>query len=223
MANPETTVLIAGATGMVGGYALGRLEGRAGVERIVPVGRRAPAATGPHITPQIVDFAALPSTAPIPARTALCALGTTLKKAGSEEAFIAVDFKAVTAFARWAKAGGVKVFGLVSSLGADARASSLYMRVKGEAEDTIAALGFPTFIALRPGLLLGDRAESRPAESFGQAIMPLFNPLLFGGARRYRAIDAATVGAALASLAVTPPPAGRAVWQYDEIMAAAAT
>jgi uncharacterized protein YbjT (DUF2867 family) len=104
----------------------------------------------------------------VPARVALCALGTTIKKAGSEAAFRAVDLDAVVAFARWAKDGGAEVLGLVSSVGADVSASSFYLRVKGQAEEAIAAIGFRSFVALRPGLLLGDRSESRPGDSVGR-------------------------------------------------------
>jgi uncharacterized protein YbjT (DUF2867 family) len=221
MASPESTVLLAGATGLVGGLCLARLVAAPSLERIVPVGRRAPAAADARVTPLVTDFAALASAPSIPARTALCALGTTIKRAGSEAAFRAVDLDAVVAFARWARASGVEVFGLVSSVGAEASARSFYMRVKGEAEEAVAALGFRAFVALRPGLLLGDRTESRPGEAVGQALLPLVGPLLFGGARRFRAIDAARVGEALASLAHRAPPSGRAVWHHDELLAAA--
>lgn len=218
MASPDTTVLLAGATGLVGGACLAALAARPSIERIVPVGRRAPSASDPRVVPTIVDFAALAGAPPVPAKVALCALGTTIKKAGSEAAFRAIDLDAVVAFARWAKEGGATVFGLVSSVGAGG--GNFYLRVKGEAEDAVAALGFASFVALRPGMLLGARTESRPGESIGQALLPAVNPLLFGSARKYRAIEAGQVAAALASLAVGAPPVGRVVWHYDEILAA---
>lgn len=221
MASPDSTVLLAGATGLVGGHCLARLVADPTLERVVPVGRRAPSLAEARVTPLVTDFAALASAPPIPARTALCALGTTIKRAGSEAAFRAVDLDAVVAFARWARASGAEVFGLVSSVGADAAARSFYMRVKGEAEEAVAALGFRSFAALRPGMLLGDRTESRPGEAVGQALLPLVGPLLFGSARRFRAIDAGQVGAALASLAHGAPAPGHAVWHYDELLAAA--
>jgi uncharacterized protein YbjT (DUF2867 family) len=106
-------------------------------------------------------------------------------------------------------------------VGADAGARSFYMRVKGEVEDAVAAIGFRSFVALRPSMLLGERGESRPGEAVGQALMPVFNPLMFGSARRFRSIDAGVVGAALASLAMGAAPAGRVVWHYDELVGAA--
>ena len=133
MASPDTTVLLAGATGLVGGACLTELVALRSIERIVPVGRRAPASPDARISPEIVDFSVLANTPPIPARVALCALGTTLKKAGSEAAFRAIDFDAVVAFAHWAHESGATVFGLVSSVGAGG--GNFYLRVKGEAEE----------------------------------------------------------------------------------------
>lgn len=218
---PSSTVLIAGATGLVGGLCLAHLDDNPAVERIVPVGRRAPERAGPKIEPLILELEKLSSADPIPARVALCALGTTIKKAGSEAAFRAVDLDAVVAFAKWAREGGAEVFGLVSSVGASAKASSFYMKVKGEAEVAVGAIGYPTFVALRPGMLLGDRSESRPGEAVGRAVMPALNPLLFGPVRRFRGIDANHVAAALASLVDLPASSSRAVWHYDEMTSAA--
>jgi uncharacterized protein YbjT (DUF2867 family) len=219
MTSPDTTVLLAGATGLVGGLCLARLLAAPAARCVVVVGRRAPAVESPQLTPLVTDFAALDALPPIGARTALCALGTTIKKAGSEEAFRAVDLDAVVAFARWARAGGTEVFGLVSSVGAEASSRSFYLRIKGEAEEAVAAVGFRSFIALRPGMLLGERSESRPGEAVGQALLPIVGPLLFGSARRFRAIEAARVGEALAGIAVQEIVPGRAVWHFDEIQA----
>lgn len=221
MSSPERTVLLAGSTGLVGGHCLHHLLSASApsATRVVSLVRRAPPTTDPRVTPLVADFAALDRLAPVAASVALCALGTTIKKAGSKDAFRAVDFDAVVAFARWARRGGATVFGLVSSVGADARAGTFYLQVKGEAEDAVAALGFTSFVALRPSVLLGARSEARPGEQIAQALMPIVNPLLVGGASRYRAIRAEQVGAALAGLVEQAPP-GRVVWHHAELVAA---
>jgi uncharacterized protein YbjT (DUF2867 family) len=218
---PERLVLLAGASGLVGGRALERLLAAPAFGGVLAVVRR-PLGRPPaeRLRTEVVDFGQLETRAPVPARAACSALGTTMAQAGSRAAFRAVDHDAVLAFARWALAGGARTFAHVSSVGADPGARSFYLRVKGEVEQAVAALPFQRVVALRPGLLLGPRA-GRPAESLARAVMPLFNPLLRGGARRYRAVDADLVAAALVAAATADDP-GRLVWGYDEIIQATA-
>jgi uncharacterized protein YbjT (DUF2867 family) len=217
MTSSNRAVLLAGATGLVGGYCLGRLLATPSVDRIVAVVRRAWPSPRPRVFPLVAEMADLERTPSVPARVALCALGTTLKDAGSQTAFRAVDHDAVMSFARWARQGGAEVFGLVSSVGADPHSGNFYLRVKGETEESLASLGFPCFVALRPSLLLGKRRQRRVAESGAKAIMPVLNAVLLGSARRYRAIHADRVAAALVSLVARPAAAGRQLWHYDEI------
>ena len=124
-------------------------------------------------------------------------LGTTRKDAGSAEAFRAVDFDLAVAFARAAKAGGARRFGLVSSNGANADSSLLYPRVKGEVEKAVTGLGFETVVIARPSLLLGERARPRTGERFGETVLAVLKPMLVGPLRKYRAISGDTVAAAL--------------------------
>lgn len=212
-----STALIAGATGMVGAPALRRLLEHPAFDAVVAAGRRALPAE-PRLTSLVVDFARLDDTPVAPAQVALCALGTTMKQAGSPAAFRAVDHDAVVAFARWARRGGATTFALVSSAGADPGARNFYLQVKGETEQAVAEIGFPRFVALRPGLLLGHRAEARPAEAFARAVMPAINPLLPGRLRRWRGVPAPVVARALVAAAAAPDP-GRFVWHVDEIVA----
>lgn len=166
-----------------------------------------------------VDFAALPPPQPNEQiNAALCALGTTIKDAGSQEAFRAVDQHAVVAFATWARAHNCRTFVLVSSVGAAAKAGSFYLRVKGETEAAVCALGFDRVVILRPGVLLGKRAHSRPGEAVAQAVLPIAGRLLLGSWDRFRAIDAGVVAKAMAkaSLAVEP---GTFVWHNRDILA----
>ncbi len=202
------TVLLAGATGLVGSRVLG-LHGD-----IVPVGRRATGVAGEVVA----DFAALP---PLPsARVAISALGTTIRAAGSQAAFRAVDHDAVLAFAKAAQAAGVRHFIVITAVGADASSGVFYARVKGEVERDLAALGFDRLDILQPGLILGPRAERRPVEALFQWLAPLLNPLLMGALSKFGGISADAVARAVAALCDRREP-GRHVHQNRAIAALA--
>ena len=209
-------VLLAGASGLVGGMCLRHLTGGAAFDEIVAVSRRPLEVTDPRLRVVVTEFDRLEKSPAVPARAALCALGTTMARAGSREAFRRVDHDAVLAFARWARAGGAGAFVLVSSVGASAAARNFYLRVKGETEEAIAALGFSRVVFLRPGLLVGPRAEKRPAERIAGAVMPVLAPLLAGPLRRYRAVLADEVAAAMVTAATADAP-GTFLWYHDEI------
>ena len=201
-------VLLAGATGLVGGQVLSRLlAGDAGPRVVAPV-RRHPGPTHPRLAVVVAGFepardAALAAdiAAAAPRLSAfVCCLGTTLKAAGSREAFVAVDRGLVLRLAQIARDLGADHAVLVSSVGASAQSGNFYLRVKGEAERGIAAMGFRRVDVLRPGLLLGERRGSRPMETLARTVAPVVNPLLRGRLGRYRAIAAAEVAAAAVAL-----------------------
>lgn len=151
----------------------------------------------------------------------ICALGTTWKTAGQDEAaFRAVDQELVLAVGRAAKAHGVERFVSVSAVGADPHSKVFYLKVKGETDRELARIGLGRLDVLRPGLLLGRRNETRPAERIAMALSPLFNPFLGGRWRPYRAIPAETVARAALYLA-TRPARGRFVHDHDAILRAA--
>lgn len=147
---------------------------------------------------------------------AFCCLGTTIKTAGSREAFRAVDFDATFAFAQAARAAGAARFFLVSSSGASARSRVFYSRVKGEIEDAVARLPFEAVVLLRPSLLLGERAQARLGERLGEPLLALAAPLLVGPLRKYRAIEAGVVAKAALALA-REGGKGRRVVESDEL------
>lgn len=206
-----TTALLAGATGLVGREITVHWPGPGTLHLLV----RKAAAARPGQAVHVVDFAALPA---LPAAdTAFCALGTTIKVAGSQAAFRAVDFDAVLAFARAAKAAGVRTFAAVSALGASPQSANFYSRVKGEAEEALAALGFDSLILARPSLLAGDRSALGQTERFGEKLgLAITKPLgpLFPAA--WRPIGAATVARALLRAAAAPTP-GRRVLSSAEM------
>lgn len=177
------SLLLAGSTGLVGRALQAQALAQPKLRALHLLLRRPPPPAVPadaRVHPLVVDFRALPA---LPAAdAALCALGTTIKAAGSQAAFRAVDLDAVLAFARAARAAGVARLGIVSALGADARSTVFYNRVKGEAEDALRGLGFDVLVIARPSLLLGDRAAlgqpSRPGERFGQWLAAPLSPLI---------------------------------------------
>jgi len=198
------TVLLAGATGLVGSRV------RALRGDIVPVGRRATGVAGEVVA----DFDALPPLPP--ALVAVSALGTTISTAGSQAAFRAVDHDAVLAFARAAQAAGVRHFIVITAVGADAASGVFYARVKGEVERDVSALGFDRLDIIHPGLILGQRSERRPTEAFFQWLAPVLNPLLVGELDKYGGIGADVVARAVSALCDRGEP-GRFVHRNREL------
>lgn len=187
------TGVVAGATGLVGG-AFVRLAGEADYP-LTAVGRRDVEGVAAAIRTDFSAPLALP-----PAAVALCALGTTMATAGSRAAFKAVDHDAVLHFARAARTAGIRHFIVISAVGADARSSVFYSRVKGETERGLAALGFARLDILRPGLLLGHREEHRPGEALLRRLDPALRRLFIGPLSRYAGIPASNVAAAMLAL-----------------------
>jgi uncharacterized protein YbjT (DUF2867 family) len=148
-----------------------------------------------------------------------CAIGSTMKKAGSREAFRRVDYTLPHDVARRAVAKGAKRIALVSSVGADARSSNFYLKTKGELEQALAALPLDALHIFRPSFLLGDRTESRPGEAIATTLSRAAGGLLLGGLRRYRPIDVDQVGCAMVAAMVGPDPdPARQVHEYAEIL-----
>ena len=129
---------------------------------------------------------------------AVSALGTTMRAAGSEAGFRAVDFDSVTAFAAAARRAGARHMVTVSSVGADPESRNFYLRTKGEMERSLEALGFDRLDILRPGLLRGERGtDRRLGERIGIALSPVVNLVLRGRLDRFAAIDADLVASAI--------------------------
>ena len=201
--------LIAGATGLVGGYVLRRLLAHLSYSHVEILVRRESPIRNPKFAQRIVDFEHLEAGVPgIAPDEVFCCLGTTIKKAGSEEEFRRVDYDYPLALARLAKAAGAGTFLMVSALGADPKSAVFYNRVKGEVEQAVAAVGLPAAYFFRPSLLLGSRAENRPTEKIGIAVGKAIAPLMLGGLRKYRPIHADAVAAAMVYVVNQSVPAG---------------
>ena len=190
--------LLAGASGLAGGYALAALLEAPDIRRVLAVSRRPLGREHPRLANRIVQFEHLEAQLKgASCDVALCCLGTTLRQAGSPERLRAVDIECVLAFARAARAANAQRFVVISSVGADPGARNFYLRTKGEMEQRLAEAGFESLDILQPSLLLGWRGEMRPLELAARAFMPLVNPLLRGRYIPYRAIPARTVGEAM--------------------------
>ncbi len=157
-----------------------------------------------------VDFAA-PNVELGRCDVGFCTLGTTLKKAGSKQAFERVDFDAVVQFAKWCKDAGARSFVLVTSLGADPQSSVFYNKVTGRVQEAVRALGFARLVVVQPSVLDGARDESRLGETLALALMRGVAPLMGGRLRRYRPSRASDVARAMIRLAGGPDEAYRVV------------
>ena len=192
----KRTVILAGATGLVGREILQGLLADPTVSAVHSLGRRTPATQHLKLTAHVVDFAALP---PLPPSDEVyLALGTTIKVAGSQAAFRALDYDANLNVAKAALAAGVKKVGLVSAMGADARSRVFYSRVKGELEDALTKMPFEGLVIARPSLLVGDREvlgqPKRSGEVIGEAIARVLGFLI---PANYKPIPASAVAQAL--------------------------
>ena len=223
-------VLLAGATGLVGDRALRRLLDTPSFQGqvLAPV-RRPLSLAHPRLQAPVLDFslgdedfaAAFDAAAPGPIDVFACCLGTTLKAAGSREAFIAVDRELVLRLSRLARTHGARHAILVSSVGASRQSGNFYLRVKGEVEDAFEKAGYARLDILRPSLLVGERAERAQAEALMRRLAPAANLLMHGRLKPYRAIQADRVAQALVALVSRQEP-GIFVHGHGDIIAAAA-
>jgi uncharacterized protein YbjT (DUF2867 family) len=214
-------VLLAGASGLTGALTLDALIGAPDVSRVIAVTRRPLGREHSRLANRIVQFERLESQLKgTVCDVALCCLGTTLRKAGSQQRFRAVDVDCVLTFARTAKAANARRFVVMSSVGADPNSRNFYLRTKGEMEDELEGVGFESLDILQPSMLLAWRAEMRPLEFLASALMPLAAPLLRGKYGPYRAIAARTVAAAMLG-ATRSGRRGVQRYTYDGIQALA--
>ncbi|WP_093376369.1 NAD(P)H-binding protein [Variovorax sp. OV329] len=212
---PSRSVVLAGATGLIGDLVLKDLLLDPGVAKVQVLARRPLATSHPKLQVHVVDFRKLPALEPVD--EAYLALGTTIKIAGSQEAFRAVDLDANLAVANAALAAGAKRMALVSAVGADAKSAVFYNRVKGELEDALKALQLDALVIAQPSLLLGDRKALKQPPRFGEGfaapLMTLISPLL---PRRYRPVRGEAVAKAL--VRTLPAAKGLVVLSSDELI-----
>lgn len=196
-------LLIVGASGLVGSHVLQRALADERVSEVVAPSRRALAAH-PKLFAPLVDFDQLPSDADWwQADAVICALGTTMKLAGSRDAFRRVDHDYPMAVAKLARQQGTPTYVLNSAVGADAQSRFFYNQVKGELERNLAACGFTSLTYVRPGLISGPRQEFRLGERAAECLLKLLGPLL---PTRLRVNPADNIARALLEAAIVARP-----------------
>lgn len=211
------SALVAGATGLVGGHVVERLAESADVGRVIVLVRKI---TGrwpsSKVEEKVVDYDALDRAAFENVDEVYACLGTTIKKAGSQDAFRKVDHDYTLAVANMAKAAGVTRFAVVSSVGASARSSNFYLRVKGETDDALERIGFAGLVIARPSVLVGNREEHRPGEKVGIAVSRAFSFALVGGLKKFRPIEARRVAHAM--IESTKSAEGTRILEHEDLV-----
>lgn len=217
MSREQLRICLVGATGLIGTRLIEQVVSRSDV-RIIGVARREMTLPyGVRMEMLLADPANWPDAiAAANAKVLVCALGTTMAKAGKDEAaFRAVDHDLVVACGRAAVAAGIGHMIVVSSVGADRQGKSFYLRVKGDTEEALGKLGLRRLDVLRPGLLRGKRADDpRPLERLAMVFSPLLDLMLHGKWRKFRSIRADDLVRVILALS-GEKAGGRFVHEYD--------
>ena len=188
-------VLLLGATGLIGKNCLEQLSLESQISKIICLGRRKPLWDGLKIEPYVVHFTELEN-CPVDlfkVDVVICCLGTTIKKAGSQQEFRKLEIDQTLAIAKKSREQGCGKFIIVTSLGAHYKSSNFYLRIKGEIEEKLKGLGFSSLTILRPSLLLGSRSERRIGEEIGKWLTSPLKNIKFMGFDKVRPVEARSV------------------------------
>ncbi len=217
-----STALIIGASGLVGGFCLRALLAETSYEKIISLGRRKllvpslPPMNAARLEQQVIDFSKPDSFQLPPLGDLFCAIGATIRKAGSQQAFRQVDLDLPLSVATAALDAGARQCLLVSAIGADPDSGNFYLRTKGELEQALSKLPFMALHIFRPSLLLGPRQEFRLGEAVMTPVARLLQYAMVGGLTKYRPIAAETVARAMVAAAKLQTT-GIHVYGYSEI------
>lgn len=202
-------VMVVGATGLVGGHVLQQLLDDARCDAVVAPSRRPLAVADPALHNPVVDFERLPVDAPWWAVDAvICALGSTIRQAGSREAFARIDHHYPLQVATLAQAHGAHAYVLNSAKGADPGSRIFYNQVKGRLEQDLRGLGYRSLTVVRPGLIGGERSERRTGEHLASLVLGTLGPVL---PRGWRINPAEKIAAAMVDAALAPRPGVKVV------------
>lgn len=198
------TALIIGSTGLIGSQLLNFLFDSNDYLKVITFVKRDTGIKHPKLTQHVIDFDK-PETYKdlVVGDDFFCTIGTTIKKAGSKEAFRKVDFEYPRQFAAFALQNKVKQFLIISSLGADAKSGNFYLKTKGEIQDFLKNCNFESVSVLQPSLLLGNRTEFRLGEKVGAFFLKSLSLLFLGNLKKYKPIESKTVAKALLKIAQT--------------------
>jgi uncharacterized protein YbjT (DUF2867 family) len=206
--------IVLGSTGLIGKHLLTYL-GEKDIS-VIAITRRSIKDIPKNASTMIIDFDEFLDQGHLPGceHIYIC-LGTTIKKAGSQESFKKVDLDYCLGFAKKARESGATTISLVTSVGANADSKNFYLKTKGKLENEVKAMGFDSVNIFQPGLLLGNRDEIRPLEFLGQYGSFLLNMFLFGSLKKYRSIEASKVAHAMAN---SPNNNGINYFSYEDFI-----
>lgn len=206
--------IVLGSTGLIGKHLLTYLGEKD--SSVIAITRRPIDNMPKNVSPMIIDFDEFLDQGHLPdCKNIYICLGTTIKKAGSQESFKKVDLDYCLGFAKKARESGATTISLVTSIGANADSKNFYLKTKGKLENEIKTMGFDSVNIFQPGLLLGNRDEIRPLEFLGQYGSYLLNMTLLGPAKKYRSIDAKRVARTMAN---TADVAGVHYFTYEDFL-----
>ena len=206
--------IVLGSTGLIGKHLLTYL-GEKDLS-VIAISRRPITDIPKNVSPMIIDFDEFLDQGHLPdCKHIYICLGTTIKKAGSQELFKKVDLDYCLGFAKKARESGATMISLVTSIGANADSKNFYLKTKGKLENEIKTMGFDSVNIFQPGLLLGNRDEIRPLEFLGQYGSFLLNMFLFGSLKKYRSIEASKVAHAMAN---SPNKNGINYFSYEDFI-----
>lgn len=192
--------ILAGTTGLIGSQLLEMLLENPSYDRIIALSRKPILLEHPKLHNLVIDFDMLENHAEqLRADDVYCCLGTTIREAGSKEAFRKVDFDYPLSLAQIAHKQGAKQYLLVTAMGSDKGSSIFYNRVKGEIEEAIGQVGFASLHIFQPSMLLGLRKEKRAGETAGKVVMSALDFLI---PKKYKAIESVKVAKAMMSIAL---------------------
>jgi uncharacterized protein YbjT (DUF2867 family) len=219
MTTTTRTALIVGASGLIGGQCLQNLLDDPSYSEVIALVRKPILVKRRKLKEVITSFnSTLEQTlSSITANDVFCCLGSTIRKAGSQEAFRKVDYELVVTIADIMRRHGAEQFIVISAMGANSTSKVFYNRIKGEMEEAIKGLGYPCVRIIRPSLLLGHREEFRLGERIGVMMSPLLKMVLIGSLKKYRPVEAVAVARFMVVVAHEGPVAGVHVSESDQI------
>lgn len=187
-------LIILGASGLTGSEVLDLAIGNPHISEVTCFLRRTTGKSSIKLKEILIETDEMLALESLPeADTIICCLGTTIKKAGSQNTFRKVDVELPLHFARLAIKHNIDSFIIQSSIGAGSNSSAFYLKCKTEVENELKKLGFKSLVIVRPSLLLGDRKEFRLGEKFAEFLMKLFSPFFIGNLKKYKAISSGKV------------------------------
>ena len=211
------STLIIGSTGFVGSYLVQELLDSSDYDSVTALVRKPSFESHPKLKEIVFDFeneSEIENLALV--NHVFCCLGTTIKTAGSKEAFRFVDYELPLRFAQWAEKMKADSFSIVTAMGANSGSSIFYNQVKGDIENKIKKMSIPKIQIFQPSLIMGPRKESRFGELIGKGIMTLLNPIMIGPAKKYRGIHAKTIAQGMV-FHLANSGSGLSVFESDQI------